>query len=335
MNEDRSQDLVSSSDDALLKRLAQVAAQLDRGVPLDVPWATECIYRGRNRLYRIEVPDRGSYVVKSFSSLSLPRRLYYSFVGQSKARRSHLYAERLARLGFAIGESLGYVEERNALGLLGSAYYVSASIPCDEPHLHPHARGWRASPELIRTLGGYIACLHERGVLHLDLSPGNILYHYDAMRGEYEYYLVDLNRMRFLDRPVSRKEAMANLSRLVSCPSVTRRLAEAYAEARGWDSSVTAQMLTEASDRFWGRRLFKLAKRWSGCSWLDFIRIWSWHRVLRALIACPLVPEGLRTRMQDEAEHTYIEYFSAEDLRHIMRHRYGYSYRLPHRYRSL
>lgn len=335
MNEDRSQNLVSSSPDALLRQLALVGDRLDRGAPLDVPWAVECIYRGRNRLYRVEVPERGSYVVKSFAALPLLRQIYYSFVGQSKARRSHLYAERLARLGFAVGESLGYVEERNALGLLGSAYYVSAAIPSDEPHLHYHARGWKSSPELIHALGCYIARLHEQGVLHLDLSPGNILYHYDAARGEYEFYLVDLNRMRFLDRPISQQEAMTNLSRLISCPSVTRCLAEAYAEARGWDRFDIAQALTEASDRFWERRLFKLAKRWSESSWLGLTRVWCRHRVLRALIACSWLPKELRSRMQDQAECIYTEYFSAEDLRRVMRHRYGYSYRLPRRYRSL
>lgn len=336
MNGERSQDSVmATSSDSLLWQLIDVASRLDRGVPLDVPWTAECIYQGRNRLYQIEIPQQGSYVVKSFASLALPRRLYYSFVGKSKARRSHLNAERLVSLGFAVGESLGYVEKCNAFGLLGASYYVSATIPRQEPHLHFHARGWRASAKLIQELGRYLARLHERGVLHLDLSPGNILYDYDSDTDSYQFYLVDLNRMRFLDRSITREEAMPNLSRLTSCPSVTRRLAISYAEARGWDSSEVAQELTIATDRFWGHRLFKLSKRWSGLSWLSFALLWYWHMMLRVGLTLPLLPERLRAKIYDRAEHIYIEYLSAEDLRHVVRHRYGYSYRLPKRYRSL
>ncbi len=171
--------------------------------------------------------------------------------------------------------------------------------------------------------------------MHLDLSAGNILDHYDATSEAYEFYLVDLNRMAFLGRPAGQAEAMANLCRLMSCPSVTRQLAEAYAEARGWDPGATSRALSEASDRFWGRRLFKLAKRWSGRSWLSFAFVWYGHLALRALLACPLGEGGLRTWMLRKAEHLYTEYLSAEDLRHVLRHRYGYGYRLPSRYRSL
>ncbi len=335
MNEDRQQDLVPPAPASLLAELAEMAQRLDRGEVLPAPWTAECIYDGRNRLYRIGTPGGASYVVKSFARLSLPKRLYYSFLGESKARRSHLNAKRLVSLGFAVGESLGYVERRSALGLLEASYYVSAEILAQEPHLHFHARGWRAPEGFVPALGRYIARLHERGVMHLDLSAGNILYHYDATSEAYEFYLVDLNRMAFLGRPAGQAEAMANLCRLMSCPSVTRQLAEAYAEARGWDPGATSRALSEASDRFWGRRLFKLAKRWSGRSWLSFAFVWYGHLALRALLACPLGEGGLRTWMLRKAEHLYTEYLSAEDLRRVLRHRYGYGYRLPSRYRSL
>lgn len=335
MNEDRQQDLVPPAPASLLAELAEMAQRLDRDEVLPTPWTAECIYDGRNRLYRIGTPGGASYVVKSFARLSLPKRLYYSFLGESKARRSHLNAKRLTQLGFSVGESLGYVERRNALGLLEASYYISAEIPTREPHLHFHARGWRAPEGFVQALGRYIARLHERGVMHLDLSAGNILYHYDARAGVYEFYLVDLNRMSFLGRPAGQAEAMANLCRLMSCPSVTRQLAAVYAEARGWSQSTTSRALSEASDRFWGRRLFKLAKRWSGLPWLNFALVWYGHLALRALLSCPLVRGGLRTWMLRQAEHLYTEYLSAEDLRHVLRHRYGYGYRLPRRYRSL
>lgn len=41
----------------------------------------------------------------------------------------------------------------------------------------------------------FTARLHEAGILHLDYSPGNILY--DKIGEEYHFSLVDINRMHF------------------------------------------------------------------------------------------------------------------------------------------
>ena len=47
----------------------------------------------------------------------------------------------------------------------------------------------------MRCPGPYTAVMHEREVLHLDYSPGNILW--DKDDEGYHFTVVDINRMRF------------------------------------------------------------------------------------------------------------------------------------------
>ena len=54
----------------------------------------------------------------------------------------------------------------------------------------------------------FTARLHEAGILHLDYSPGNILY--DKIGEEYHFSLVDINRMHFGE--VDIKKGCANFA---------------------------------------------------------------------------------------------------------------------------
>lgn len=287
------------------------------------------LYSGRNRLYRV-TSDHGEYVVKSFGKVSLWRRLYYSYIGTTKARRAHLSALELeARVSGAAPESYGYLEERNVFGLIGYCYYVSAYIEATELDIHPHMRGWTAPPDMLRQLGGFIARLHEAGVEHLDLSPGNILYHYDRVTGLYHFVLVDLNRMRFCPRSLTLVEGAHNVDRLPSCPSVTNRLANHYADERGWLASEVEQAWSEACDRFWLKRLPKLAYRWGrrrglGASRLAFACIYIWYQILVRLGRWSWLGTwsiGAKRR----AEEIYQVRLRGEDIRHALRRRWEHT----------
>ena len=49
--------------------------------------------------------------------------------------------------------------------------------------------------DVVKAFAQYTARLHEAGILHRDYSPGNILF--DKIDGEYQFSLVDINRMSF------------------------------------------------------------------------------------------------------------------------------------------
>ena len=48
---------------------------------------------------------------------------------------------------------------------------------------------------LLEALAQFTAAQHDRGVLHLDYNPGNILVRSEG--GGFQFALVDLNRLRF------------------------------------------------------------------------------------------------------------------------------------------
>ena len=76
----------------------------------------------------------------------------------------------------------------------------------------------------------FTARLHEAGILHLDYSPGNILY--DKIGEEYHFSLVDINRMHFGE--VDIKKGCANFARLWGQTPFFILLGKEYAVREGW-----------------------------------------------------------------------------------------------------
>ena len=69
-----------------------------------------------------------------------------------------------------------------------------------------------ALSELLVSLGKYLSLCHEKGVLHRDLSDGNILVKEDKS-GEFKLYLLDTNRVRIKER-IKPLKRVKNLIRL-------------------------------------------------------------------------------------------------------------------------
>jgi len=172
-------------------------------------------YRGRNTLYRLAGVDR-PVVIKAFGN----GRWWRRGRGPMKATASYDHALRLVRLGFGTPEPLAVVYARGTGG-----YYVCAwEDGCRSV--------WDLHDGLIPTqhataLAEMVAKLHEAGVHHLDLTPGNVLL--KPVGNAFEFLLVDCNRMRF--GPVSLSTGLAALAKL-ECHG---QLLKAYAAARGAD----------------------------------------------------------------------------------------------------
>lgn len=309
----------TSEDEALLQQIRQILQKLPpQGQEQEAYPHIRLIYEGRNKLYQIQLGVQ-TFVVKCFAKPSLLPRLYYSFVGRTKAERSHLYALALRERAVAVPESVGYIVERNSWGFITHTYYVSHALDSDVPNIQPHARGW-ASPEgFMPALADYLLHCHNMGVEHLDLSPGNILYRYDAERGSYHFAMVDLNRMKLHNRPLSLNTALQNLVRLMNTRSVSRSLAYFYAVARGTEVEQTEQCLQYLTDVFWRKRWLKLSMRYArrkyGLSLLGFMQMYLTYRW------------ALLRGNKERAEHLYRLYLQREDIRHIERRRRGFSYR--------
>lgn len=315
--------------EALLRKIISMTQSIEMGEEAEAASdAIEVIYTGRNRLYRIRLSE-GTYVVKSFAHPNLLNAIYYGLIGATKAQRSHSHALELVALGLLPeGSSLGYAEERDRLGLLGRSYHVSAAIDATEYSIHPHMRGWMAPEGFMEHLAAFIAQVHSCGVMHMDLSPGNVLYRYDMLRRQYTFYLVDLNRMRLLDRPLTPREVADNVSRLSSCPSVTSQLAALYASTRQWDVETTVRAWAEQTDRFWLGRLPKLSFRWQarqrGMSIGTFVGLYMGYLSMRWVRHHIGLPKAWVAWLYGYERAIYYRYLCQEDIRHALRRREGY-----------
>ncbi len=187
----------------------------------------------QNRRNCLKTMQAGPYqvVVKSFQTPHLFNRIAYGFLRGSKAARSYRYALKLQALEVGTPAPVGYYECRR-WGLFSESYFVSLKSVCpytfndliretDFPERH----------EILIDMARFTARLHENGILPLDYSAGNLLF--ERRNGDTLIELIDLNRMRFTH--VDQKKGCRNFERLDIDREALAWMAEAYAQARGFD----------------------------------------------------------------------------------------------------
>ncbi len=186
--------------------------------------------RGRNVIKKFEFPGL-TVNVKSFKPPHLINSFVYKYFRKSKARRSFEYAQELLNRGIKTPEPIAYFEYLGLWGL-GKSFYFSRHLLYDYTFydLRDNCRK-PVFEDLLRQFSRFAYELHERGVYHKDFSAGNILITHQEE--ESSFYLIDLNRMKFIDLDVDLR--MKNLSRLTEDPEVLGIIAEEYAKVSGWD----------------------------------------------------------------------------------------------------
>ncbi|MDR0799132.1 MAG: hypothetical protein LBN18_05185 [Dysgonamonadaceae bacterium] len=208
----------------------------------------EVIYHGRNELRKIAVGDQ-NIVVKSFRIPHWINRIAYTFFRPSKAERSYKYALRLLEKEIPTPAPVAYiVEKRN--GLIFRSFYVCEYT--DYPGLLRELdfRDLDEVRDLVTAFAHFTAFVHEQQVLHLDYSPGNILYEQKGLL--YRFCLVDLNRIRF--KKVSMRAGCFNLRRLWGTDEIMTHLAEIYAQDRGFNVMKCVLLTLTYFRKFWKRR---------------------------------------------------------------------------------
>ena len=132
----------------------------------------EIIYDERNKLKRFSVAGY-DLIVKRFRKPHLINQIAYTFFRSSKAERSFQNALKLLEKGISTPSPIAYIEEKKA-GILNFSYYICI-YEQDFSHIRNQMFGEAVSDNFYKQLAKYIADSHDNGVLHLDLSPGNIL----------------------------------------------------------------------------------------------------------------------------------------------------------------
>ena len=200
---------------------------------------------GRNVIKKVEI-DGEFFTIKKFKTPGLFQGLVYRFLRKSKARRSFEYAMRLTELGINTPFPVCY-SERYSVGLKES-YYISRHLEYDfDFRMLNHNPKWPNRDEILRQVATFTFKLHENEVNFLDHSPGNTLV-LDKGEGQYEFYLIDLNRMRF--EPMSFEKRMRNFRRLWLSKHMINIMAETYANLSNNSYELTHSLMTKYSRAF-------------------------------------------------------------------------------------
>jgi Lipopolysaccharide kinase (Kdo/WaaP) family. len=203
------------------------------------------IYEGRNEIRLIPFGDE-LLAVKSFKIPHIINKIAYGFLRPSKAKRSYEYALQLKKKGVNTPTPIAYIEEKKC-GLLLRSYYISSyenySGLLRELAFHP----LEEVKDLVEAFAHFTASLHNQQILHLDYSPGNIMY--EKIEEQYKFCLVDINRMKFVE--VDMKTGCFNLCRLWGSNETISHIARIYAKDRNFDEQKCVELVLHYHKKFW------------------------------------------------------------------------------------
>ncbi|MCK5400233.1 MAG: Kdo domain containing protein [Flavobacteriaceae bacterium] len=200
--------------------------------------------------------------VKSFKTPNLINQIVYNFFRKSKAQRSFEYAKKLMTLGIGTPNPIAYYEFTTPF-LFKKSFYVSEHLKYDLTYRElTHNLDFPDHENILRAFTRFTYKLHELNINFLDHSPGNTLI---IKNGEgYDFYLVDLNRMKF--KPMSFNARIKNFSRLTIYKSMVEVMSDEYAKCSGdnfekifelmWNSTKTFQDKFQRKKRLKKKFLF-------------------------------------------------------------------------------
>jgi hypothetical protein len=168
------------------------------------------VKHGQHRtVYRVALPA-GTVVYWKHCRLNGPRAWWRDFLRGPKARMEFDRARALAGRGVETVEPLAWARYpgRWPRGSFLVTRALEGTDPLDE-HLTHHPPASAADRRHLTTaLAGYVSKLHEAGVTHPDLHPGNLLLRIEG--GRPRFFLIDVHDVE-LGRPLDAAARHRNL----------------------------------------------------------------------------------------------------------------------------
>jgi serine/threonine protein kinase len=196
------------------------------------------IFAKRNIIKVIEYNGK-KIVVKSFKVPNLINQFAYRFIRDSKSKRSFLNAQKLIKLDINTPKPIAYVEFFDPL--LGESFYICEYFDYDfEIRAVLRDNNFEDRDNIFKEFALFSYNLHQKGVYHIDYSPGNVLIKKEDNR--YLFSIVDVNRMKFIK--FDDKLRFQNLSRFSATDEDTKTIAKEYAKVSGIDEKFAHQQLS-------------------------------------------------------------------------------------------
>ena len=208
----------------------------------------DLIVKGARNTIKSNDLDGKRVNIKYFAKPNLFKSIIYSFFRSTKAKRSFDYANYLLVHNIATPAPIAYVENRNRLGFLSESYYV-----CDQIKYDFTIRELIHNPlfpdrnNVLEQFTEFTFRMHEASINFLDHSPGNTLI-VKKSEGKYDFYLVDLNRMKFENLSIEAR--MDNFKKMWLSKTMVKIVASTYSKLSQQPEAVLHKMLLKTTTSF-------------------------------------------------------------------------------------
>ncbi len=180
---------------------------------------------GKRNLLKIFEFEDEKINIKSFKIPNPVNKIVYRFFRKSKAERSFTYAEYLISKNIGTPYPVAFAEKKSVFTFQES-YYISEHLAYDLTFRElVNDPNYPQREEILRAFTRFTHELHEKKIEFLDHSPGNTLI--QVHKGNYKFFLVDLNRMNF--KKLNFEERMKNFARLTPKKEMIEVMANEYA----------------------------------------------------------------------------------------------------------
>ncbi|AXT20793.1 Kdo domain containing protein [Flavobacteriaceae bacterium AU392] len=195
--------------------------------------------------------------IKSFKIPNIFNQVAYKFFRKSKAQRSYIYANELIKRNINTPRPIAFYEFMTPF-LFKKSFYVSEHLHYDLTYRELTTDfNYPNHEKILRAFTKFTFELHEKGIHFLDHSPGNTLI--KIINENYEFYLVDLNRMEF--KTLDFETRIKNFSRLTTHQSMIEIMSDEYAKLAGENYNKVFNLMwkitQEFQNKFHRKRRFK------------------------------------------------------------------------------
>ena len=208
----------------------------------------DLIVKGSRNIIKSNLLGSEKVNIKFFQKPGIIKSIIYSFFRSTKAKRSFDYANYLLENSIPTPFPIAFIEERNAFGLLGNSFYFCQQIDYEftiRELIHDSLFSERNI--ILEQFAEFTFKLHEANVNFLDHSPGNTLI-VNKGDGKYDFYLIDLNRMKFEDLSIEKR--MDNFKKMWLSKLMVKIVAKKYAQLSNQPEKKLQSILMKKTQQF-------------------------------------------------------------------------------------